>query len=196
MSESTAQRLGLARESCVLRGSSNIARVRHGRIRLAGQGIGPAGRIVARHDGRGAALRGGTGDTRNASAVEADIATSAAGGNRGERAAGTTGSWRGCGSDRHARRRGRRGRSRMLAWAVSAREWQAWPQHRTGRSPCCLCGGSQLLTVPADLRLSRAAAARCAEYAAVSQDQDAADELRRARGSGLCSAPIARASWG
>jgi hypothetical protein len=158
-----------------------------------GLGIGPARGIRSRDDGGGAAVRGGTGDTGNASAVEADITTSAAGGKRGEGAAGATGSWRGCGSDRHARRRGRR---RILAQPVSDREGKRGrraaqgerrPDFVAGHScrlypPTCVFAGWRRHDAPNAQRFPR--------------NQDAADELRRARGSGLGSAPIARASWG
>jgi hypothetical protein len=148
---------------------------------------------MSRRDGRGMAVRGGTGDAGNAPAVEADVATSAAGGNRGEGAPGAARSWRGRRSDRHA---GRRGCRWILARAV------ADPEGKRGRGaterdrrpasvvhhncrlylPTCVFAGWRRHDVPNPQVFPR--------------DQDAADERRRARGWGPGSAPIARASWG
>ena len=98
-----------------------------------------------------------------------------------------------CRSDRHA---GRRGRRRILARAVSGREGKCGHSTAQGeRRPDFVAGHSRRLYPPtcvfAGWRRHDAPNAQV-----FPRNQDAADELRRARGSGLGSAPIARASWG
>ena len=148
---------------------------------------------MARRDRGGTAVRGGTGEPGNASAVEADVATSAAGGNRGEGAAGTAGSWLRCGGDLHG---GRRGRRRVLARAVSGREGKRCHSASQGDRHAAFLVGHNCRMYPPTCIFAGWRRPDVPNAQAFPRNQDAADELRRARGSDLCSAPIARASWG